>query len=76
MKNTVLYQHKALINELIEMRKSKKLTQEQLALQIGVDTKLFGQWERMKVEPRLFNLLCWCETLQVYLTITNDDGEF
>ena len=76
MKNTVLYQHKALINELIEMRKSKKLTQEQLALQIGVDTKLFGQWERKLVEPKLFNLLCWCEALQVYLTISTDDGEF
>jgi len=76
MKNTVLYQHKALINELIEMRKSKKLTQEKLALEIGVDTKLFGQWERKLVEPKLFNLLCWCEALQVYLTISTDDGEF
>ena len=76
MKNTVLYQHKALINELIKMRKSKKLTQEKLALEIGVDTKLFGQWERKLVEPKLFNLLCWCEALQVYLTISTDDGDF
>jgi len=27
-------------------------------------------------EPRLFNLLCWCEALQVYLTITATDEEF
>ena len=76
MKNTVKYQHKALIDALIETRKSSKLSQEKLALTIGVDTKLFGQWERKLVEPKLFNLLCWCEALQVYLTISKDDGEF
>ena len=75
MKNTVKYQHKALIDALVETRKSSKLSQEKLALTIGVDTKLFGQWERKLVEPKLFNLLCWCEALQVYLTISNDDGE-
>ena len=76
MKNTVKYQHKALIDALVETRKSSKLSQEKLALTIGVDTKLFGQWERKLVEPKLFNLLCWCETLQVYLTVSTDDGEF
>ena len=76
MKNTVKYQHKALIDALIETRKSSKLSQEKLALTIGVDTKLFGQWERKLVEPKLFNLLCWCEALEVYLTISKDDGEF
>ena len=76
MKNTVKYQHKALIDALVETRKSSKLSQEKLALTIGVDTKLFGQWERKLVEPKLFNLLCWCEALQVYLTISTDDGEF
>ena len=76
MKNTVKYQHKALIDALVETRKSSKLSQEELALTIGVDTKLFGQWERKLVEPKLFNLLCWCEALQVYLTISKDDGEF
>ncbi len=76
MKNTVKYQHKALIDALVKTRKSSKLSQEKLALTIGVDTKLFGQWERKLVEPKLFNLLCWCEALQVYLTISKDDGEF
>ena len=76
MKNTVKYQHKALIDALVETRKSSQLSQEKLALTIGVDTKLFGQWERKLVEPKLFNLLCWCEALQVYLTISKDDGEF
>lgn len=76
MKNTVRYQHKALIDALVETRKSSKLSQEKLALTIGVDTKLFGQWERKLVEPKLFNLLCWCEALEVYLTISKDDGEF
>jgi len=76
MKNTVKYQHKALIDQLVSRRKERHLSQESLALSIGVDTKLFGQWERKLVEPKLFNLLCWCEALQVYLTISTDDGEF
>ena len=76
MKNTVKYQHKALVDQLVSRRKERHLSQEALALSIGVDTKLFGQWERLAVEPRLFNLLCWCEALQVYLTITATDEEF
>ena len=76
MKNTVKYQHKALIDQLVSLRKERHLSEESLALSIGVDTKLFGQWERKLVEPKLFNLLCWCEALQVYLTISTDDGEF
>jgi len=76
VRNTVKYQHKAIIDKLTNLRQERKLSQEKLALTIGVDTKLFGQWERKLVEPKLFNLLCWCEALQVYLTISNDDGEF
>ena len=76
MKNTVKYQHKTLVDQLVSLRKERHLSQESLALSIGVDTKLFGQWERKLVEPKLFNLLCWCEALQVYLTISTDDGEF
>ena len=76
MKNTVRYQHKALVDQLVSLRKERHLSQEALALSIGVDTKLFGQWERKLVEPKLFNLLCWCEALQVYLTISTDDGDF
>ena len=76
MKNTVKYQHKALVDQLVSRRKERHISQESLALSIGVDTKLFGQWERKLVEPKLFNLLCWCEALQVYLTISKDDGEF
>lgn len=76
MKNTQRYQYRKIINSLIEQRKLQKLSQEKVALTIGTDTKLFGQWERMEVEPRLFNLLCWCEALQVFLTISHNDEEF
>ena len=76
MKNTVRYQYKSIIEKLVFLRKMRRLSQEKLALEIGVDTKLFGEWERMDREPRLFNLLCWCEALQVYLTITATDEEF
>ena len=76
MKTTQRYQYRKIINSLIEQRKLQKLSQEKVALTIGTDTKLFGQWERMEVEPRLFNLLCWCEALQVFLTISHNDEEF
>ena len=76
MKNTVRYQYKSIVEKLVFLRRVRKLSQEQIALDIGVDTKLFGEWERMVREPRLFNLLCWCEALQVYLTITATDEEF
>ena len=76
MKNTQRYQYRKIINSLIEQRKLQKLSQEKVALTVGTDTKLFGQWERMEVEPRLFNLLCWCEALQVYLNAQLNDGEF
>jgi transcriptional regulator with XRE-family HTH domain len=76
MKNTVKYQYITLIDKLVYLRKQRHISQEELASRIGVNTKLFGQWERKLIEPRLFNLLCWCETLQVYLTISTDDGEF
>ena len=71
MKNTVKYQYKSIITKLVQLRKQRKLSQENIALEIGIETKLLGQWERMAVEPRLFNLLCWCEALQVYLTSKN-----
>ena len=76
MKNTVKYQYITLIDKLVYLRKQRHISQEELASRIGVNTKLFGQWERKLIEPRLFNLLCWCEALQVYLTISKDDGEF
>ena len=65
MKNTVRYQYLSLIDKLVLLRQERKISQETLAMTIGINTKLFGQWERKLVEPKLFNLLCWCEALQV-----------
>ena len=76
MQNTVRYQYISLIDKLVLLRQERKISQERLAMTIGINTKLFGQWERKLVEPKLFNLLCWCEALQVYLTISHDDREF
>jgi transcriptional regulator with XRE-family HTH domain len=70
------YQYNKIINTLIKQRKDQGLTIEKLAMEIGTDTKTLGDWERKNKEPRLFNLLCWCEALQVYLTATLNDGEF
>jgi transcriptional regulator with XRE-family HTH domain len=70
------YQYNKIIDTLIKQRKDQGLTIEKLAMDIGTDTKTLGDWERKNKEPRLFNLLCWCEALQVYLTVTLNDGEF
>jgi len=70
------YQYNKIIETLINKRKEQGLTIEKLAMEIGTDTKTLGDWERKNKEPRLFNLLCWCEALQVYLTVTLNDGEF
>ena len=70
------YQYNKIIDTLIKQRKDQGLTIEKLAMEIGTDSKTLGDWERKNKEPRLFNLLCWCEALQVYLTVTLNDGEF
>ena len=70
------YQYQKIINTLIILRKSKGLTIESLAMIIATVTKTLGDWERKVKEPRLFNLLCWCEALQVYLNAQLNDGEF
>lgn len=70
------YQYQKIIDTLILRRKSKGYTIESLAMTIGTDTKTLGDWERKVKEPRLFNLLCWCEALQVYLNVQLNDGEF
>ena len=70
------YQYNKIIDTLIKQRKDQGLTIEKLAMEIGTDTKTLGDWERKNKEPRLFNLLCWCEALQVYLTATLNDEEF
>ena len=76
MKNTVRYQYKSIVEKLVFLRRVKKLSQEQIALDIGVDKKLIRKIKKMVREPRLFNLLCWCEALHVFLTISHDDEEF
>ena len=70
------YQYQKIIDTLILQRKSKGYTIESLAMTIGTDTKTLGDWERKVKEPRLFNLLCWCEALQIYLNAQLNDGEF
>ncbi len=59
MKNTVRYQYKSIVERLVFLRRVRKLSQEQIALDIGVDTKLFGEWERMvKYKKAKF---IWCQ---------------
>ena len=46
MKNTVRYQYLSLIDKLVLLRQERKISQETLAMTIGINTKLFGQWEQ------------------------------
>jgi len=76
LKNTQQYQYRKIVNRLLEQRKLVRISQEKLAQEIGIDTKLLGQWERMEVVPSTYNLLCWCEAIGVYLIVCYDDDEF
>ena len=64
---------KALIDLLIETRKSKNLTQDDINDLIGVADRLVSKWECGMRTPRVFHLYCWAEALGCKLTIVDKD---
>lgn len=48
-------------------RTEAKLTQAELANQLGVSTNVIGHWEKGRTEPNLDTLLKLCDILQVSL---------
>lgn len=49
------------------LRKEKKLTQKELAEQIGISQKSYSHWESGKNEPSLENLIKLADLLEVSL---------
>ena len=47
------------------LRKEKKLTQKELAEQIGISQKSYSHWETVKNEPSLENLIKLADLLEV-----------
>lgn len=52
---------------LREVRKSKKLTQQQIADEIGVNRGSYSNWEKGKREPSFENLVKLADLLDVSL---------
>ena len=52
---------------LREVRKSKKLTQKELAEQIGIKQNSYSDWETGKNEPSLENLVKLADLFEVSL---------
>lgn len=52
---------------LREVRKSKKLTQKELAEQIGIKRNTYSDWENGKTEPSFENLVKLADLLDVSL---------
>lgn len=58
-------------NRMIELRREKELTQDELAEKIGSSQKTISSWEKGRTTPRLKELLLLCKTLDCtpqYLT--------
>lgn len=52
---------------LREVRKSKKITQKELAEQIGISQKSYSHWENNKTFPSFENLVKLADLLEVSL---------
>ena len=53
--------------KLREVRKSKKLTQKELAEQIGIKRNTYSDWENGKTEPSFENIVKLADLLDVSL---------
>lgn len=62
-------QYEELISELIDARKSKGISQERLAFDIGCTTSLVHKWETRKRIPSGFMLICWLDALEYEIEV-------
>ena len=61
----------ALIAELAQARRRLSMTQEQLDHVLGVSPGMVAKWESFARMPGGFMLACWCNALDVDLTIVH-----
>lgn len=65
--NTTSWQE--IVTSLIEIRKSRGLSQEALAHEIGCASSLIHKWEQYKRVPSGFMFACWIDALQAQIKI-------
>lgn len=58
----------AIVNQLVELRRDRRLTQAQVAKMCGVSTPVIGNFERCKNLPGLFVLLRYAKAVGADLT--------
>jgi transcriptional regulator with XRE-family HTH domain len=61
-----------IIDQLIEARKAKGLTQVEVDVRIGCADRLVSKWESRNRYPSAYFLLIWCQVLGVSLKIDPD----
>lgn len=61
-------------NRIREARKSAKLTQAELAKQVGVTQGAVTQWETGRIAPKLQTMLTLARTLGVSVEYLSGDG--
>ena len=57
------------MSQIRQKRKSKKITQDEIAKHLGVSRELVGLYENGKSFPRLDVLNSWCAYLGIEITI-------
>ena len=51
--------------KLIELRRSKGLSQEALAERLGVSRQAVSKWERNEAQPELSKIIALCDLFEV-----------
>jgi transcriptional regulator with XRE-family HTH domain len=58
-----------IVQQLHAIRRSKKVTLENLGQKLGYNSYTIGRWERGEMPPTLYALTNWAESLGCELTI-------
>lgn len=53
-----------IINELANVRIKKGITSDELAKMINVSGQTIRNWEHFRRDPKLTNIVKWCDALQ------------
>jgi len=61
--------YKEMIGQLIQVRKSKKISQENLNAILGMTDGQINKWECGARLPSSFNLMCWCNALGLRINL-------
>ena len=67
--------YESLVQELIDARFEKSLSQEALAHEIGCTVSLVHKWETHKRIPSGFMLMCWLDALGYEIEVKKRTGE-